>query len=1030
MRKRFQTLGAMLIALAITWPAAAQEQRAAIEGTVKDSTGGVIPGASIEAKSVSGTITTVSDSTGKYRFPALKPGKWAVTARLSGFGPATVQNVDLSLGDTLKVDLTLGPVSVAEAVTVRGEAPLIDTKSSARFVTITAEQINRLPKGRDYSTLVTQAPGANNESKGAGISIDGATAAENKYIIDGVETSNIIGGMQGKTLVTDLVEEIQVKSSGYAAEYGGSTGGVINVLTKSGTNMLKGDVGVYYSGSGTGFALGPPLGATAVPAYADGRQSLRLDPNASGLVAQYVTYNKDTYSQWEPGFTLGGPIAQDKLWFFAAYQPSIISRERTATQSGGGIVTKTQDTKIQYASANLTSQMSNSTRLRLAFNNSSSKQEGILPALLGNDPVTANYGINTARPNWTGSLNLDVVASSNVYFGLRGGYFTSDTHQTGVPNVPRYVFQASNIGFLDVPASLQHGAGFASVPTNSAVSFDTQTRLSGQFDSTFYFQAGGDHAVKLGVQYDRLGDNVQSGEQKNRINIFWNRQLVASNPASRGAYGYYTVRGTGPDPKHGFGTVGQVNVNNIGLFLQDTWTIANRLTLNIGLRTENEHWPNFADANGNPTSSTALTFGFGDKLAPRLGFAWDPAGDNKTKVYGSWGYFYDIIKLNMPRGSFGGDKWLEWYYTLDTFNWNTLTDAPACPPTCPGTLLRGPINFRLPSNIPGSDPPGIDPNIKPFKLQEYTFGVERELNPVMSVSARYVHKDIITAIEDLGFLDAKFNEVYTEGNPGFGLNAVCGSPANGSATKIVACAKAVRKYDAVEMAYNKRYADNWALRFSYTWSRLFGNYSGNVNSDENGRDNPNNNRNFDFPFMAFGQDGKPVYGVLPTDRTHQFKAQAIYTLPFGTTFGLGGYFASGIPITREAAFITGSNYPVQYAGRNSDGRTPWFSQFDVNLGQDIHMGPVTMTLTVNVLNVFNQHIATNKFNTQLAAGQAICVAAPYNCSSFEADSKAFYNGFDAGALIAAQHLVTDPRFLKASEYQNPRTVRFGARFAF
>jgi hypothetical protein len=1022
-----------MIALAIALPAAAQEQRAAIEGVVKDSTGGVIPGASVEAKSASGTITTVSDSTGKYRFPALKPGKWAVNAQLSGFAPATVQNVVLSLGDTLKVDLTLGPVSVSAAVTVRGEAPLIDTKSSARYATITSEQIDRLPKGRDYSTLVTQAPGANNEVKSNGISIDGSTAAENKYIIDGVDTTNIVGGLQGKTLITDLVEEVQVKSSGFAAEYGGTTGGVINVITKSGTNMFKGDVGAYYTGSATGVALEPgQSSASATKSYSDGRPTLRLNPNVSGLVAQYITYPKDKYSQWDPGFTLGGPIMTDKLWFFAAYAPSIISRERTTTQVNaltGPSITRSQDTTIQYASANLTSQISNSTRLRLAFNNSSSKQEGILPALLGNDPLTANYNINTVQPNWSGSLNLDAVASSNLYFGLRGGYFRADTHQSGVPDVPQYNFQTSNLGFLDVPATLQHGAGFLSVPTNTLTSKDTQTHISGQFDSTVYFQAGGDHAVKLGVQFDRLGDDIASGEQKNRILVYWNQQF-STDPATRGVYGYYSVRGTGPDPKHGFGTVGKVNVNNIGLFLQDTWTIANRLTLNIGLRTENEHWPNFADPNGNPTTSTALTFGFKDKLAPRLGFAWDPAGDSKTKVYGSWGYFYDIIKLNMPRGSFGGDKWLEWYYTLDTYNWNTLVDAPACPPTCPGTLFRGPINFRLPSNIPGSNPPGIDPDIKPFKMQEYTFGVERELSPVMSVSARYVHKNIITAIEDLGFLDADFNEVYTEGNPGFGLNSVCGSPAAGTATTIVACPKAVRKYDAVEAAYNKRYADNWALRFSYTWSRLFGNYSGNVNTDENGRDNPNNARGFDFPFMAFGQDGKPVYGVLATDRTHQFKLQTIYTLPFGMTFGLGGYFASGIPVTREVAVITGSGYPVQYLGRASDGRMPWFSQFDVNLGQDIHMGPVTMTLNVNVLNVFNQQIVTNKQNGQLAAGQAICIAAPYDCSSFTADSKAFYNGFDAQALIASQGRIIDPRFLKAKEYQSPRTVRFGVRFAF
>src|SRR6266851_5065299 len=134
--KYVRNLGVVLILLAVALSAAAQEQRGAIEGTVKDSSGGVIPGAAVEAKSTAATVTTVSDSVGKYRFPALRPGRWSVSAVLSGFGPATIKNVDLALGDTLKVDLTLGPVSVTAAITVTSEAPLIDTKSAARYTTI------------------------------------------------------------------------------------------------------------------------------------------------------------------------------------------------------------------------------------------------------------------------------------------------------------------------------------------------------------------------------------------------------------------------------------------------------------------------------------------------------------------------------------------------------------------------------------------------------------------------------------------------------------------------------------------------------------------------------------------------------------------------------------------------------------------------------------------------------------------------------------------------------------------------------
>ena len=124
----FRFMAAILMALAITLPAAAQEQRGAIQGTVKDSSGGLIPGASVQAKSDAGTVSTFTDLNGRYQFPSLRPGHWTVTASLSGLGAAKAQTADVSLGDTIKVDLVLGPVTSEATIVVVGEAPLIDTK--------------------------------------------------------------------------------------------------------------------------------------------------------------------------------------------------------------------------------------------------------------------------------------------------------------------------------------------------------------------------------------------------------------------------------------------------------------------------------------------------------------------------------------------------------------------------------------------------------------------------------------------------------------------------------------------------------------------------------------------------------------------------------------------------------------------------------------------------------------------------------------------------------------------------------------
>ena len=192
-----------------------------------------------------------------------------------------------------------------------------------------------MPKGRDFTSLVTQAPGANQETKLGGISIDGASASENRFIIDGGETTDLRYGTSGKQLITDFVEEVQVKSSGYAAEYGGATGGVINVITKSGSNTFRGDVMAYFSSDSLGFTCRQT--GTGEGAYCDGRESLRRVPPTPPR-SEYITYPKDDWTRWDPGFNLSGPIVKDKMWFFVGYQPQLENTERTWTAAADGVV--------------------------------------------------------------------------------------------------------------------------------------------------------------------------------------------------------------------------------------------------------------------------------------------------------------------------------------------------------------------------------------------------------------------------------------------------------------------------------------------------------------------------------------------------------------------------------------------------------------------------------------------------------------------------------------------------------------------
>ncbi len=216
-------------------------------------------------------------------------------------------------------------------------------------------------------------------------------------------------------------------------------------------------------------------------------------------------------------------------------------------------------------------------------------------------------------------------------------------------------------------------------------------------------------------------------------------------------------------------------------------------------------------------------------------------------------------------------------------------------------------------------------------------------------------------------------------------------------------------------------ANHWSGRFSYMWSRLYGNYPGLSQSDENGRNSPNVGRSFDYPLMAFDQTGQPAYGVLPTDRTHQLKAQFIYDFNFGLSAGLGWYGVTGLPRTREAAWNPSSGYTLQYAGRNSDGRLPFLSQADVYLQQEIKLGDRNrLVLSANITNLLNQDTATNYFQTELASGQVVDVP----------ETTILYQGANFPALIAAQQIPLDPRFMKDNAYQSPRSIRLGVRFLF
>ncbi len=251
--------------LAVTLPGFAQEQTGTVAGTVKDSTGAVLPGVTVEIVSVDrGNVTvasTTTDSVGVYRFPGLVPGKYRSQGHAAELHARwRERHRPAAWPDP---DGRLRPERWRHGRERSGHRGVADPRYQAeRAWHEHPRRADRaVPHGRDFTSLVTQAPGANQEAKLGGLSIDGASAAENRFIVDGIETTNLQSGLSGKNVISDFIEEVQVKSSGYTAEYGGAMGGVINAVTKSGTNAYHGSGLLYWQGDKTSGGQSPAFGS-------------------------------------------------------------------------------------------------------------------------------------------------------------------------------------------------------------------------------------------------------------------------------------------------------------------------------------------------------------------------------------------------------------------------------------------------------------------------------------------------------------------------------------------------------------------------------------------------------------------------------------------------------------------------------------------------------------------------------------------------------------------------------------------------
>ena len=960
------------------------------------------------------------------------------------------------------VQLTEGPVIII------GKAPTVDVGSSSTGVALNKDFTSRIalnaPGGKgaashSFESLAAVAPGAAADTYG--VSINGTTSPENAFQIDGVAVNDGAYGILATPLSTEFIKELNVVTGGYMPEYGRSMGGIFDVTTNSGSNEFHGSVWFNLSPGSLQGAITPLKSDASV--ITTNSQISNLRDFGAGVGGPIIKNKLWFYAGLQAAFTREALNRTLNAFVLdpVTGKPTVDADGRNISTAipGGARKYFADEQSIQYI-GKLTYLLSQNHNLTLSvigtpttsggngsfgFANTGAPEVG---NVAGSFAALANKYVASASDvslKYQGSFNnkKQLVDITFGWHHQRSATLASDGSsigdKTGLAGTPQVIYRKSAAADPSTSASTHElrdfeATGNASVckPVTLDVPNDPKDPSAGTTPTVFtpcpvlnyvrggsgflsdasinsyqgratftnLVQAAGHHVMKAGIDFN-IG-TYENTKAYSGTNVF-RENGAATNYNDFRQYGFLQ----GPDnPSVLTSYTAQSKSTTIGGFVQDSWSIMDKVTVNIGVRYDTQLIYG---------SDGLLGLALPNQWSPRIGVIYDFTQQGRSKIFANYARYYEGVPLNIADRAFPGEPQI-----------NSRHRAPACDPFVAPTSdectkdsgrPRGTAGFGNTTNNPnqrwnrtGGDKVPVDPDLSPQSSDEFVVGGEYEIFSDARVGLTYTHRYLNRVLEDMSRDEAN---TYFLGNPGYGIAQDF--------------PKAVRDYDAVTAYFQKNFSNNWLATVSYTASALRGNYAG-LFRPETGQLDPNINSDFDLKSLLPNRSGP-----LPADRTHSIKFYAAkdFILPGGMDILVGGTFRtnSGTPLSFLASHPIYGSDEVFILPRGAGGRNDWIHNVDLRVGYSIRLSKEsTASITMDIFNFFNFQGVTARDQT-FTTTDAAPIVNKDGSDPVVADlnNKTKFTHPDGTPITASER---NKNFGNPLAYQDPRQFRFGAKVSF